>query len=192
MDCAGRIRPDRAGPARRRPGPCLMSASDLCAGRVVHRRCGRPRAGCATASSGCVSTSAGSTGSPRSSRVFSQNRFTHGAFLALAMATATTRRGACRWNAPARRLPTLPCAEHRRRPQPVLHWPDRRCLDFRRTGRAASRRPGAAARPAGRDRPRQRTGRHEPRHVRLVGADRRALALHRAGQARARHAFVEA
>ena len=41
----------------------------------------------------------------------------------------------------------------------------------------------AGARPARGDRPRQRSGGHQPRHVRLVGAHRRPAALHRAGQA---------
>ena len=44
----------------------------------------------------------------------------------------------------AGRLPPLPGAEHRRRPQPLLPRPDRRRLDLRRAGRAPSRRPGAA------------------------------------------------
>ena len=65
----------------------------------------------------------------------------------------------------------------------LLPRPDRRRLDLRRAGGAVSRRPGAAARPARGDRPRQRPRGHQPRHVRLVGAHRRPAALHRAGQA---------
>ncbi len=49
--------------------------------------------------------------------------------------------------------------------EPPLPGPDRRRLDLRRAGGPLPRRPGAAARTARGDRPRQRAGGHEPRHV---------------------------
>ena len=69
----------------------------------------------------------------------------------------------------------------------LLPRPDRRRLDLRRAGRAAPRRPGAAPRAARGDRPRRG---HEPRHVRLVGANRVRLRFIEPGKP-VQNAFVE-
>jgi len=58
-----------------------------------------------------------------------------------------------------------------------------RLLDWRRTGRAPSRRTRVPARPAAGDRHRQRSGIHRSGALRLVGTNRGTAALHPAQQA---------